>query len=185
MQISLSASVRFSLGMALCVRRTCAFCLRGEASPPSWPFTEMLDWIWRSRQVPAESSEKLPVTIEPPFVSSSACGFEAYGINRASKLRGGKLVDQVALGIFETRSSRKTITSMSFVSSLVGEFSAQMPRTMRPTPESRARRTPRSSRNRTRTRPTSFSKASGPALRPRKQPYQALARLPPTTWPIC
>jgi Acetyltransferase (GNAT) domain len=70
----------------------------GRGAPAVLAFRDMLDWVWQNtkyRRIVGEIARDNRAAIH--FVQR--CGFEAYGINRGSKLRGGKLVDQVALGI--------------------------------------------------------------------------------------
>ena len=74
------------------------FLPQGRGRAAVHAFRAMLDWIWRNTKyvrIVGEIARDHRAALR--FVA--LCGFERYGINRASKLRGGKLVDQVALGI--------------------------------------------------------------------------------------
>lgn len=61
-------------------------------------FKEMLDWMWRTTtaaRIVGEICQENKRAIQ----FSVRAGFEEYGVNKQSILRGGKLRDQVCLGI--------------------------------------------------------------------------------------
>jgi hypothetical protein len=61
-------------------------------------FKNMLEWMWRETQARRLVGEIVrDNTLAIRFARRA--GFEIYGINKRSKLRGGVLVDQVCLGI--------------------------------------------------------------------------------------
>ena len=61
-------------------------------------FEQMLGWMWKNstaRRLVGEIERSNTLAIR----FARKAGFEIYGINRRSKLKGGVMVDQVALGI--------------------------------------------------------------------------------------
>lgn len=61
-------------------------------------FQEMLAWIWRNTKA-ARIVGEIPIENRRAIAFSERAGFERYGFNPASTLRGGILHDQVCLGI--------------------------------------------------------------------------------------
>ncbi len=61
-------------------------------------FKEMLDWMWQNTQARRLVGE-VPRNNRLGIRFARRAGFEVYGINKGSTLRGGVLLDQVCLGI--------------------------------------------------------------------------------------
>lgn len=67
-------------------------------------FKEMLDWVWQNTTA-ARLVGEIPVENRRAIAFSERAGFERYGFNPASTLRGGILRDQVCLGISKPKAS--------------------------------------------------------------------------------
>lgn len=71
-------------------------CSYGEQSLSS--FKSMLGWMWENSTASRIIGE-IPVQNRTAIAFAINAGFERYGVNVKSRLRGGVLVDQVCLGI--------------------------------------------------------------------------------------
>ena len=75
-----------------------AFLPRSYGNLALAAFKEMLDWMWTNTQARRLVGE-VPRNNHLGIRFARRAGFEFYGINKRSTLRGGKLLDQVCLGI--------------------------------------------------------------------------------------
>lgn len=67
-------------------------------------FKQMIEWMWRSTQARRLVGE-VPRNNHLGIRFARRAGFEFYGINKRSTLRGGVLLDQVCLGISKPEGS--------------------------------------------------------------------------------
>lgn len=82
-----------------------AFLPRSYGAEASASFKEMLGWMWQNttaRRLVGEICRSNTLAIR----FARRAGFEPYGINRQSYLRGGVLLDQVCLGISKPQISK-------------------------------------------------------------------------------
>lgn len=81
-----------------CWKSHTAFLPRSYGQLALSSFKQMLDWMWKNTEARRLVGE---IVRENKLAMRFArrAGFEIYGINARSKLRGGVLVDQVCLGI--------------------------------------------------------------------------------------
>lgn len=93
----------FGFGIFLPLTWTCyqahiGFMPRSYGASAIVSFKEMLEWMWRNttaRRIVGEICSDNRRAIQ----FAVRAGFEKYGVNVKSKLKGGVLVDQVCLGI--------------------------------------------------------------------------------------
>lgn len=81
----------------MCEAHIC-FLPRAYGERAQMAFRAMLDWVWRNTQYKRIVGE-IPISNRRALAFVRKAGVEAYGINKASKMRNGILEDQVALGI--------------------------------------------------------------------------------------
>ena len=74
------------------------FLPRSYGAPAIQAFKEMLEWMWKNSTAARLVGEICEDNRRAIRFATSA-GFEPYGVNKKSKLRGGVLRDQVCLGI--------------------------------------------------------------------------------------
>lgn len=82
----------------ICWRAHLGFLPRSYGAVAASAFQQMLAWMWQNtsaRRLKGEIAQENRKAIQ--FAVNA--GFEVYGVNRASLLKGGELRDQVALGI--------------------------------------------------------------------------------------
>jgi hypothetical protein len=90
-----------------CWKAHMGFLPRSYGVPAIEAFGEMLAWMWKhttAARIVGEICQENRRAIQ--FAVRS--GFEPYGVNRKSRLRGGILRDQVCLGISKPGVSAKT-----------------------------------------------------------------------------
>lgn len=71
-------------------------CSYGEQALST--FRSMIDWMWANSTAGRLVGE-IPIDNRRAIAFAMSAGFIEYGVNQKSRLRGGRLVDQVCLGI--------------------------------------------------------------------------------------